>query len=92
MDALLEMLSGTMTKEPWKAQAKCRGLPRRWFFCASERSEAILRGLQICGGCPVSDECLDYAIANRIDYGIFGGCTSLQRKRIRWKRERERQS
>lgn len=87
-ESLLEMLSSTWEREPWKSQAKCRGLPRGWFFSGSDRSEEDLRGLQVCGTCPVREECLDYALRNRSDYGIFGGLTALQRKRIRWKRDR----
>ncbi|TMK81786.1 MAG: WhiB family transcriptional regulator, partial [Actinobacteria bacterium] len=39
--------------------------------------------LSICATCPVRAQCLDYAIRNRETYGIWGGTTPDQRRRIR---------
>lgn len=33
----------------------------------------------ICDSCPVKTECLNYAISNGIEYGIWGGMTERQR-------------
>jgi WhiB family redox-sensing transcriptional regulator len=37
---------------------------------------------RICEGCPVESRCLDYALRNRIDHGVWGGCSERQRRRI----------
>lgn len=36
-----------------------------------------------CSGCPVTDECLEYALVMRIDDGFFGGRSARERARIR---------
>jgi WhiB family redox-sensing transcriptional regulator len=35
---------------------------------------------RICKACPVNDACLDYALVNRIDHGVWG-CTSERARR-----------
>lgn len=39
--------------------------------------------VDICRKCPVQKECAEYAIAAHINYGIWGGLTSAERRRIR---------
>lgn len=34
---------------------------------------------ELCAGCPVQTECAQFALDNRIRYGIFGGLTERQR-------------
>ena len=36
---------------------------------------------KICAGCPVKQECLEYALANREQYGVWGGMTFAERRR-----------
>ncbi|MCP4434502.1 MAG: WhiB family transcriptional regulator [Actinomycetia bacterium] len=37
---------------------------------------------RLCEDCPVAVTCLEYAIANRIDHGVWGGTSERQRRRI----------
>ncbi len=37
---------------------------------------------KICGTCPVNEVCLEYALAQRIDHGVWGGTSERQRRRI----------
>jgi WhiB family redox-sensing transcriptional regulator len=37
---------------------------------------------QVCEGCPVQEECLEYALEHRIDHGVWGGASERQRRRI----------
>ena len=39
----------------------------------------------ICMTCPVRQECLDYAVDSREDWGIWGGATPNQRRVLRKK-------
>ncbi|MGH9290867.1 MAG: WhiB family transcriptional regulator, partial [Acidimicrobiales bacterium] len=32
--------------------------------------------------CPVKEQCLEHALANRIDHGVWGGCSERERRRI----------
>ena len=31
---------------------------------------------------PVSEPCLEHALVNRIDHGVWGGCSERERRRI----------
>lgn len=35
---------------------------------------------EICRQCPVRQECLDFAVANNEQYGVWGGLTPLERR------------
>lgn len=74
----------------WQLRAACIGLPSEMFFAErgtrgpdSHDNESGLGGLAYCRRCPVAQECLDFAVANRIEIGVFGGLTSKQRIRRR---------
>lgn len=76
----------------WMLHAACKGKSHEDFFLADEpqfqdsRREKELAGLKVCQGCPVTEECLDYAIANRIHSGVWGGKITRERKAIARKR------
>ena len=50
--------------------------------------EAITRAVReiqaagICRDCPVKTACLEYALANHIDHGVWGGTSERERRRI----------
>lgn len=52
--------------------------PEDWF--PTEHREKAAK--KLCDGCPVRTACLDDALANRIDYGIWGGLTPRERRQI----------
>jgi WhiB family redox-sensing transcriptional regulator len=69
----------------WVAEAACRDIgDERYavFFPNDEKPEHISRAMAYCATCCVRLECLDYAINNRIDHGIWGGTTAQERRRI----------
>jgi WhiB family transcriptional regulator, redox-sensing transcriptional regulator len=68
----------------WTDRAACRGTDTEIFFPANADEEA--EALSICATCPVRAQCLDYAVRNRETYGIWGGTTPDQRRRIRRER------
>ncbi|TML20021.1 MAG: WhiB family transcriptional regulator [Actinobacteria bacterium] len=37
---------------------------------------------RICATCPVKEPCLEYALEQRIDHGVWGGCSERERRRI----------
>lgn len=39
----------------------------------------IAAAKEVCSTCPVQEACLEYAIENRIEYGVWGGKTRNQR-------------
>ena len=64
----------------WVKRASCRDHPSATWFPqdAAEAKEAR----EICRQCSVRAECLDYALATRIDVGIWGGTSPGERVRI----------
>lgn len=47
-------------------------------------------GKVICTECPIREACLDYAMENRIRFGLFGGLTPIERRRIERRDRRKR--
>ena len=74
----------------WRELAACRGADLEVFFPG--RGESAGSARQVCAGCPVRQACLDYAISNRIAYGVWGGLTGRERRalRSRWVRTSRR--
>ena len=62
----------------WTSRARCRGSDADAFFVRSlpEAREA----LKYCKRCPVQQDCLDYAVEEGIDLGVWGGLTERQRR------------
>lgn len=67
----------------WSEQAACRAHDSALFFPVSEEGEQVRAAKAVCAGCPVREECLAYAIETRQPYGIWGGQTPKERRRIR---------
>lgn len=68
----------------WQNLANCLGVDPDLFF--AERGASTREAKEVCRGCVVRDECLEYALVNREDFGIWGGMSEKQRKRIRRQR------
>ena len=67
----------------WVDRAACRGRgDESWFPAVGARSR-YRAAVAVCEGCPVRQPCLEYAVANRIQYGVWGGLNEDARKRLR---------
>lgn len=60
----------------WMARAACTGLGHLFFPAPAERPQSRLRreeqAREICRGCAVRSDCVEYARVNR-EYGFWGG-------------------
>jgi WhiB family redox-sensing transcriptional regulator len=65
----------------WVERAACRGLDSELFFPGRGGSDEAARA--VCAGCAVTVDCLDYAVANRITEGLWGGRSERERRRLR---------
>lgn len=78
-------LAGIVIAQPkWRARSACRDLPSDMFFSQgvlTPEEEGAAKAT--CGTCSVIDECLSYAIAHAVRYGVWGGLTSEERRPIR---------
>lgn len=61
-------------------QAACTPADEALFF--SELASKVARAKAICATCPVASKCLDFAIQDNIEFGIFGGYTPSERKAL----------
>ena len=64
----------------WMAEGNCRNHPPATFFPSDGVGVDVAR--QICATCPVQAPCLEYALRNRIDHGVWGGASERERRRI----------
>jgi WhiB family redox-sensing transcriptional regulator len=64
----------------WMAEGKCRDIDPGIFFPSDGVGVEIAR--RLCAECPVKAPCLEYALANRIDHGVWGGESERERRRI----------
>ena len=77
----LEALPVPITEErPWVVFSACRDKDGALFFPETRRAEE--HALAICATCPVSGECLEYALEADIRFGVWGGMTEKQRRRL----------
>ena len=68
----------------WQDNGACRGADADLFF--PERGASTRRAKQICSECAVQVECLEYAICTGEKFGIWGGMSERERRRIRKER------
>jgi WhiB family transcriptional regulator, redox-sensing transcriptional regulator len=66
--------------ESWMARGRCRTEPPSLFFPSDGVGVEIAR--RICADCPVKAACLEYALRNGIDHGVWGGTSERERRRI----------
>ncbi len=59
----------------------CRGVDPDIFF--PDRGESLSPAKAICAECIVRDECLEYALDNRERFGVWGGTSERERRRLR---------
>ena len=71
---------GTVMDTEWMAQGKCRDLPPETFFPSDGVGVDVAR--RICADCPVKAPCLEYAMENHIDHGVWGGTSERERRRL----------
>lgn len=76
-----------MTDESWRALARCSGLTASFFpdprTAPTIRQRTAEEAKALCERCPVVEPCLDYALANRIEDGVWGGLNEKERAKMR---------
>lgn len=72
----------------WQGKGLCRGNHAYLFFPPStverkeDRERREHKAKAICGVCPVTSECMEFAIEIREPYGIWGGLTETERRQV----------
>ncbi|MGH3169119.1 MAG: WhiB family transcriptional regulator [Trebonia sp.] len=67
----------------WREAAACRSAEPELFFPVSAVGQSAAeaeRAKAVCARCPVRRECLQFALATRQAYGIWGGMSERERR------------
>ena len=65
----------------WQERALCAQTDPEAFF--PEKGGSTREAKRICAGCEVRAECLEYALAQDERFGIWGGLSERERRRLR---------
>ncbi|RVX42096.1 WhiB family redox-sensing transcriptional regulator [Nonomuraea polychroma] len=69
----------------WTRRAACLDLDPELFFPISMEGPSqsqVERAKSVCHGCAVREPCLEYALATRQAYGVWGGTDPEQRREL----------
>lgn len=64
----------------WMAQGNCAEKNPDIFFPSDGVGVEVAK--RICVECPQQERCLEHALRNRIDHGVWGGTSERQRRRM----------
>jgi WhiB family transcriptional regulator, redox-sensing transcriptional regulator len=69
------------TPDQWQDRALCAQTDPEAFF--PEKGGSTREAKKICLGCEVRHECLEYALAHDERFGIWGGLSERERRRLK---------
>jgi WhiB family redox-sensing transcriptional regulator len=81
LTAIVGVTSNGSEDRLWQSRANCMGVDPDLFF--PERGASTREAKEVCRGCVVREDCLEYALANGEKFGIWGGLSERERRRIR---------
>jgi WhiB family redox-sensing transcriptional regulator len=67
--------------DPMWEEAACVSSDTELFFSMDPVHTKM--ALAICDACPIRIQCLNFAVSSKIEYGVYGGWTAENRKRIK---------
>ena len=70
----------------WTNRALCKNLDTELFF--PQRGESTVHVRMVCKACPVVKPCLEYAMRGMEKFGIWGGTSERERRKMRSARAR----
>jgi WhiB family transcriptional regulator, redox-sensing transcriptional regulator len=74
-------MSTQLLNRDWVELSLCKKMDKNLFF--PDSYSGVKKAKEICTKCPVSEQCLQYAITNDITYGVWGGLGETDRLRLR---------
>jgi WhiB family redox-sensing transcriptional regulator len=77
---LAELFDDTEEQE-WQERALCAQTDPEAFF--PEKGGSTREAKRICQGCEVRSECLEYALAHDERFGIWGGLSERERRKLK---------
>ncbi|WP_307849578.1 WhiB family transcriptional regulator [Qaidamihabitans albus] len=68
-------------EQDWQERALCAQTDPEAFF--PEKGGSTREAKRICQGCEVKDDCLEYALAHDERFGIWGGLSERERRKLK---------
>ena len=69
----------------WQEQALCAQTDPETFF--PEKGGSVKPAKRVCMACPVRAECLEWALETGERYGIWGGLSERERRKVKKQRD-----
>ena len=73
--------------DDWMFKAACGDLDPNFFF--PDNDEEIEAAKEFCRTCVVQFDCLEYALQHQEKYGVWGGHTAEERRRVNKNRRQQ---
>ncbi|HEY3485763.1 MAG TPA: WhiB family transcriptional regulator [Ilumatobacteraceae bacterium] len=89
MSFLASSLALAAADDGWRDHALCRDTDPDLFFPVGTTGNALVQiehAKAVCGQCPVTSDCLDFALSTNQDSGVWGGLSEEERRVIRRRR------
>ena len=70
----------------WQSHGRCLDEDPELFFPIGETGpavEQVAEAKAVCRACPVRDRCLDWALEQGVDHGVWGGLAGDERRALR---------
>lgn len=64
----------------WQTISNCRNKDPNLFFPNNDKGVRLAQS--ICRSCVVQEHCLEYALSEQIDHGVWGGASEKDRRRL----------
>jgi WhiB family redox-sensing transcriptional regulator len=77
-------ITEVITPPEWMKKALCAEVDPEMFYPEKNTDGTVAK--RICLRCDVKVECLQYAIDNKEDHGIWGGLNERSRRKLRRKK------
>lgn len=79
---IVGLMEAINAREEWMNGALCAQVDSELFF-PEHQGKSPRAAKRICAVCPVQAECLEYALQHREQFGVWGGTTERERRRMR---------
>ncbi|MEU4261779.1 WhiB family transcriptional regulator [Streptomyces sp. NPDC025273] len=79
----------------WRMLAACRDEDPDLFFPIGSTGPALVQtedAKAVCAACPVRDQCLEWALENGQDSGVWGGLSENERRALKRRSRRQARS
>jgi WhiB family transcriptional regulator, redox-sensing transcriptional regulator len=78
-----------LNDEPWAKSAVCSQTDPEMWFPEKGNGNTAIKAKEICQGCPVREQCLEYALANNEQFGVWGGMSFNERQKHKHRQPRQ---